>query len=242
MKFVSIPYLFVLLLVIRSSSPAEGGWSPSPDTTLPVVVESGNQWNAQMASDGHHGAIVVWQDRRTGTVDKLYVQRIAADGTLLWAEGGIPLAATSGYQYYPKILADGAGGAYIAWQDNRDGLAYDIYLQHISADGEMLLQPNGLAVCTADGHQYYPDLVMGQQNDVIVAWQDKRSGNFDIYAQRINSLGDPLWGANGTLVCNGVADQVAPVMTDDGAGGAIITWSDYRGLSGFTDTGARRGD
>jgi len=235
MKFVTLLYLFVLLFTIHAPSPAAGGWSSSPDTTLPVVTEAGNQWNARVTTDGHHGAIIVWQDRRDGITDKLFIQRVAANGTLLWSEGGIPLALTPGYQYYPSIVEDGNGGAFIAWQDNRSGVGYDIYMQHVDGDGEMLLPDDGLAVCTAAGHQYYPTLVRGPGEEVIVAWQDKRAGNFDIYAQRVNTTGKALWGKNGALVCGSKADQVDPVMTTDGSGGAIIAWTDYRHNSGFAD-------
>lgn len=219
---------------------AAGGWSCLPDSTVPVVTAGGNQWNVQMASDGMHGTVLVWQDRRDGLTDKLFVQRIGATGELLWAEGGIPLAATPGYQYYPQIIGDGEGGAYIAWQDNRDATGYDIYLQHVSAAGEMLLPADGLPISKAPGHQYYPKLVAAGGGDVIVVWQDRRAGNFDIYAQKVNVLGNVLWAANGRIVCNTEFDQIDPVVAPDGSGGAIVAWSDYRGASGFTDIYAQR--
>jgi hypothetical protein len=241
MRFATIVCVIILALLI-SGAPARAGqgWSCTSDSTVPVVVAPGNQWNVQMASDDQHGAVLVWQDRRNGTSDKLYVQRIAADGTILWADGGIPLASTPGYQYYPQILGDGHGGAYVAWQDNRDGGDYDIYLQHVSSNGVMLLRPGGLPLCKAVGHQYYPKIVGSSGGEVIVVWQDKRAGNFDIYAQKVNVLGDLLWTSNGVLVCNTEFDQVDPVATPDGSGGVIVTWSDYRGGSGFTDIYAQR--
>ncbi|HLF15669.1 MAG TPA: T9SS type A sorting domain-containing protein [Bacteroidota bacterium] len=240
MRFATISSLCVLILISLVPSRAAQGWSCKPDTTVPVVTANGNQWNVQIASDAHHGAVVVWQDRRNGASDKLYVQRIAADGTMLWADGGIPIASTPGYQYYPQIIGDGAGGAFIAWQDNRDGVGYDIYLQHVSASGGMLLQPDGLPLCKAAGHQYYPKIVPSPGGEVIVVWQDRRTGNFDIYAQRVNALGDLLWTPNGMLVCNSEFDQIDPVTAPDGSGGAVIAWSDYRGASGFTDIYAQR--
>jgi hypothetical protein len=241
MKFATIVCLTILGIIASAAPAAAGqGWSCSSDSTVPVVIAPGNQWNVQLASDGNHGAVVVWQDRRDGTTDKLYVQRLAADGTRLWADGGLPLASTSGYQYYPQILGDGAGGAYVVWQDNRDGADYDIYIQHVSSAGEMLLQKDGLPLCKAVGHQYYPKIVGSAGGEVIVVWEDKRAGNFDIYAQKVNVLGNILWPANGTLVCNTEFDQVDPVAAPDGTGGVIVAWSDYRGASGFTDIYAQR--
>jgi hypothetical protein len=241
MRFATIFCVTIIAsLILAAPARAGVGWSCAADSTLAVVVAAGSQWNVQMASDGSHGAIVVWQDRRSGTSDKLYVQRISADGTLLWANGGIPLASTGGFQYYPQILADGQGGAYIAWQDNRGGADYDIYLQHVTPDGVMLLPPDGLALCKAIGHQYYPRIVSSPGGEVIVVWQDRRAGNFDVYAQKVNQLGNLLWTSNGVLVCNTEFDQIDPVPAADGTGGVIVAWGDYRGASGFTDIYAQR--
>ncbi len=240
MRFATTLVFSFLMIAPPAPSRAAQGWSCIPDSTVPVVIAAGNQWNVQMTSDGHNGAVVVWQDRRDGQGDKLYVQRISANGTMLWEDGGIPLASTGGYQYYPQILGDGSGGAYIVWQDNRSGVGYDIYLQHVSSAGQMLLQADGLPLCLATGHQYYPRIAAGPSGDVVVTWQDKRAGNFDIYAQKVNVLGDLLWTSNGILVCNTEFDQIEPVLVSDNSGGAIISWTDYRGASGFTDIYAQR--
>jgi hypothetical protein len=67
----------------------------------------------------------------------------------------------------------------------------------------------------------------------IITWQDNRNdANGDIYAQRIDLNGNPLWGTNGILICNatgaGNDGQTNPVIASDGNGGAIITWVDKR--------------
>src|ERR1051326_7683563 len=94
-------------------------WSSRPDVAGAVSTNSGNQWNVHVAGDGLNGSILVWQDRRSGSEDKLFVQRISSSGNPLSQSGGLAIASTAGFQYYPQILADGAGGAFIVWQDNR---------------------------------------------------------------------------------------------------------------------------
>src|SRR5262249_17280696 len=39
---------------------------------------------------------------------------------------------------------------------------------------------------------------------------------------------DGTWTANGRVVCSAATDQLSPVSTSDGAGGAIIAWDDFR--------------
>jgi hypothetical protein len=65
----------------------------------------------------------------------------------------------------------------------------------------------------------------------IICWQDGR--NFatterNIYAQRIDANGTAQWAANGVAIVTASGRQANPRMDDDGAGGAIITWLDYR--------------
>ncbi len=85
------------------------------------------------------------------------------------------------------------------------------------------------AVCTASNNQRYPAIVSDGSGGTIITWTDSRSGsNYDIYAQRVDPSGVPQWTANGVAVCTAFDDQYDPVIVSDGAGGAIITWTDYR--------------
>src|SRR5215471_7379925 len=101
--------------------------------------------------------------------------RVARAG---WALDGIPVASGTGDQLYPMVLADGAGGAFVLWQDHR-GADFDIYMQRISADGTPQWTTNGLAVSTASGDQlvrehgtwtYAPGLISDGNGGVIVTW------------------------------------------------------------------------
>jgi hypothetical protein len=221
--------------------PLSAGWGCKMDSCLAVATVQGNQWNVHLASDGHSGAFVVWQDRRDGSIDKLFYQRIDFKGNPAWQTNGWPLSITQGYQYYPQIISDGLGGAIIVWQDNRTSVDYDIYAQRVSASGALLWEPSGVAVCTSSGNQYNPQLVSDGTGGAIVVWQDRRNGNYDIYAQRIGLNGVPAWTANGVSICTSSSDQVDPEITGDGAGGAIFAWTDYRS-GGFPDIYSQRVD
>jgi hypothetical protein len=237
-KLVRILSLNILagLLFIGTSL---ADWPCRTDSSVPIVTASGGQWNLHVSSDAKNGAFYVWQDRRTGG-DKLYIQRTTPSGIPVWSTGGLPLTSTSGYQYYPQILSDGKGGAFIVWQDNRSGSDYDIYVQKIDGNGVSNWTPNGVAVCNAIGHQYNPQLVTDGLGGVIVTWQDRRKGQFDILAQRVDSSGQTLWAMNGQLVCNDSTSQINPKITSDHRGGAFIAWEDFRLGSGSSDVYCQR--
>src|SRR5206468_784870 len=93
---------------------------------------------------------------------------------------------------------------------------------------------DGRAVCTAPNDQLRPVSCADGSGGAIIAWVDSRGGpyTFDIYAQRVNKAGTPMWAAGGVPLCTATGNQQLPVIASDGAGGAVIAWADYRHLSG----------
>ncbi len=91
---------------------------------------------------------------------------------------------------------------------------------------------DGLLVCDAPGTRYVPQLCADGADGAIVVWTDYRAGNPDIYAQRISSAGavSPGWPADGLPVCADSANQADPAIWPDGAGGAVVSWTDWRNL------------
>ncbi len=78
-----------------------------------------------------------------------------------------------------------------------------------------------------DQSNYSRHLTVPTSSGTIFCWYDKRSGNDDIYIQKISLYGEPQWGENGLLVCSDTGDQRMPLLCTDGADGAIISWLDY---------------
>src|SRR6185369_17175628 len=65
-------------------------------------------------------------------------------------------------------------------------------------------------ISNASSDQINPASVSDGNGGAITVWQDKRSGNYDIYAQRIGSNGTVQWASNGVVVCSLDSDQVSP--------------------------------
>ena len=137
------------------------------------------------------------------------------------------ICTATGIQGYPTIVSDGSGGAIITWFENRSG-NWDIYAQRINASGVVQWTADGVAICTAASHQQYPTIVSDGSGGAIITWYDFRSGNYDIYAQRINASGIVQWTVNGVAICTATGDQYSPTVISDGSNGAIITWYDPR--------------
>lgn len=90
--------------------------------------------------------------------------------------------------------------------------------------------PNGVPLSKRRGIAQECRLTLdGSSGAVYVFERTCQDNGVDIYAQRYNPAGTPLWTDFGTPVCTAVGNQTSPVLTSDGAGGAIIAWIDGRG-------------
>ena len=88
---------------------------------------------------------------------------------------------------------------------------------------------NGEPVCTAANVQWGQQLTPDGAGGAIVVWEDNRGADTDIYAQRVDQDGNMMWAADGVAICNlAGSNQNSPQLTDDGDGGAIIVWVDWR--------------
>ncbi len=76
--------------------------------------------------------------------------------------------------------------------------------------------------------EWYRTIAPGNDGEVIFIWSDTRYGMRNIFAHKMNSQGEFLWGEEGAVVTNLPGRQEDPVAITDGAGGAFIAWVDYR--------------
>ncbi len=222
-----------------------------------------SQYSPQIASDGNGGAIITWYDGRSGNND-IYAQRIDSAGNTQWGDGtmwggfqdrnGTVICNATAEQRDPKICSDDADGAIIVWQDKRSGggTPSDIYAQRINKTGDTQWgetfwsgpgDRNGTVICNATNNQINLQICSVRDDGAIITWEDGRSGNNDIYAQKINKTGNTQWGdgtmwggfqdRNGTVICNATDDQSNPEICSDGDDGAIITWHDFRNAADY---------
>ncbi|MFX1337423.1 MAG: hypothetical protein ACFFDK_02310 [Promethearchaeota archaeon] len=148
-----------------------------------------------------------------------------------WTPNGTGVCTYTLAQWYPQICSDDAGGAIIAWRDFRDLISTgtDIYAQRVDPIGSRKWTWNGKPICTADDHQTNLQICSDGDGGAVIAWEDYRGSDIDIYAQKVDSDGNPLWMSNGNVICNATSDQENLQLCSDGDGGAIIAWEDYRG-------------
>lgn len=182
-----------------------------------------NIGNKEIISDGKEGIIITWE-----TNQDIYAQRINSSGIVEWSLNGDSICTLVGYQINPKVVSDNLGGAIITWQDQRNGLDYDVYAQRIDSNGLTKWPTNGVVISATNNHQELPSIVSDGSNGAIITWSDNRFGDYDIYAQRIDSNGTGIWLNNGVSICNYSNNQIESIISSIGLNNIIISWIDYR--------------
>ena len=131
-------------------------------------------------------------------------------------------------QSMPSIDGDGNGNYVITWQDKRNGSDFDIYAQ-IYLDGNTLPVSNfKVSDDLGNSLQSYPEIAVGPDLSFVIAWEDKRNGNLDIYAQRFANDGTALGNNFRVNTDQGTEKQVQASVSIDSCGNFVIVWSDQR--------------
>ncbi len=192
---------------------------------------------ASASIDSSGNFVIVWADKRNGEWD-IYGQRYANDGNALGTNFRINDDTGNVMHYWPTSYEDKFGNFIVCWVDKRNSDNQDIYAQRFSSDGTAL--GNNFKVNTDIGESVtiLPDIAIDGNQNFIIAWEDRRNGYFDIYAQRFLNDGSPL-GDNFKINDDTPnASQGNPSVSSDSEGNFVVCWEDNR--IEFYDVYARR--
>ncbi len=190
-----------------------------------VSIDTKDDMSPQIVSDGANGAVITWKNIISATEPNIMAARMSAAGTRLWREWPV---GEAGIQQNPQIATDGAGGAIITWEDDRND-HYEIYAQWITRDGNLQWESQGVLVSSALTDQTLPQLTTDGAGGAIITWHHMHfgGGGSSVLAARVNAAGSVSWSSTLNSAAAGVYCQ-NPQITGDGMGNSIVTWEDSR--------------
>jgi hypothetical protein len=146
--------------------------------------------------------------------------------------------AMTGGQVEPHLFANGEGVVIAVWQDGRNGdiANQDIYLRYSTDWGQTWgaeIRVNDDDPVSSHVNQLYPVAALDESGNLLVAWQDRRNGDYDIYAQRFVISDTTLITVGANVLVGGPEsyndrDQKKPDIAVDETGGFYVTWQDNR--------------
>ncbi len=181
--------------------------------------------NPVLAAAGTDGVLAAFRHLHNG--DKgIVVRRFSADGTS-W-DDDVPVSDALSYKTNQQIADNGLGGAFVVWEDGRNG-SINLYAQHISSSGAVLWDKSGMPVAVSEGNHWNPVVTPDGGGSFFCAWIDDNKGSkWELKVQRVDRDGVSLWSAGGLTVCESNNKQSMPSIVTDGEGGCVLVWNEAR--------------
>lgn len=177
---------------------------------IAVARVNGPQRNVRLTTTDENGVAMIWEDFRNGLYWNLYAQKMDRKGVASWQTNGLDIfAGVMENQHEADLVADGFGGFVFVYQKFSEKTSgFDLFRGRILSSGELAWH---FATCEAPENQIKPRMVK-KGSDLIIAWEDERNQNSDIYSQMIAiHSGEFKWLRDGRPVCT-VADDDKAVM------------------------------
>lgn len=188
---------------------------------ITISTAANYQSSPAIAFDGTN-YMVAWADFRDWSYDA-YVARVNKSGVVL-DPAGIPVSKATGDENSLAIAFDGTNYM-VMWRDERNGTYTDIYGARVSTSGAVL-DPDGIAISTAAGHQYAPAIAFDGTNYMVV-WYDEHTGSYyDVYGTRVTTSGAVI-DPTGIAISTAPNYQGYPAITFDGID-YVVVWQDFR--------------
>ena len=220
----------VLLAPALSSGPAFADYGRDPYTPVTLQPLTFVPTMGAPVADGNGGTYVAWsadgerQQRHPAPASDAQGRHhcgLACNGLVVYA------AATG--RGNPKVMSDGSGGVFVAWEDSR-GATTDIYALRFLANGSLaggwpssglLVSTTGLSASHADGGaSMAPDGLGG----AFIVWTlTFASNDVDVYGAHVSSSGVVAW----SFALYQPGGRQTPAKTiGDGAGGFYVAFTD----------------
>jgi N-acetylneuraminic acid mutarotase/phosphoribosylformylglycinamidine (FGAM) synthase PurS component len=191
--------------------------------TAGIVISPvpGDMYGPAIAFDGTN-YLVVWEDY--GDYERIHGARVSVGGSVL-DPASIVISPRGCANTLPAIAFDGTNYL-VVWQGQCGSHVYYVYGARVSVGGSVL-DPARIGISTAEGYQMSPAIAFDGTN-YLVTWQDRRSGNWDIYGARV-SVGGGVLDPSGIAISTAANDQQVPKIAFDGTD-YLVVWDDERNV------------
>jgi hypothetical protein len=179
-------------------------------------------------------SIIAWYDYRNVNID-IYLQRYNASGVAQGSNVKVNSNAVAANQYYPWVSVNSNGVGVISWEDYRVVDGENIYHQRINTGGAFLGSNVKVNSDVNTASQWAPSVGMDGNSNSIIAWEDQRNGNYDIYMQRLNASGAVL-GSNIKVNDDNLSVyHYFPFVAVNTSGRSVVVWKDSRNGNAYFD-------
>lgn len=174
--------------------------------------------------DDSGGAFVFWLDFKNNR-GEILAQHVDSTGNLLWENKLRSISSPTLNIISFIVKKAGSNNIYVVWQTQKSGKK--IYQQLLNYKGKSLWTAGGILVTSLKGNQINPQTVVSDST-FILSWTNETGRNSDVYIQKYNREGKPLWNKDGVPVIKYHGEQFGQRLVSDGKNGVIAAWIDRR--------------
>ncbi|MCC6839898.1 MAG: T9SS type A sorting domain-containing protein [Flavobacteriales bacterium] len=147
----------------------------------------------ELHDDDANGMMVQWRTGN-GTGAALYAMRVGMNGANAWPLNVQVSANSPGLNYGFHTVGTGLGAQITAWRD----VPGNIVMARLDASGTLTFPASPMPVCMFASYHDLPKLTMSD-GALFAAWADNRppAANGDVYLQKFDTDGAPLWTVDG---------------------------------------------
>lgn len=206
------------------------------DSTVTVVSSRARKNLSKVVPDNLGGCYIFWVENLKNK-SILFVQHINKSGKTDWHKNPVRLSEMNFNVINYTTISANSTFAYAAWQILDDKKI--INHQLIDNKGNLLWGSHGKTAAIPKGSQLNPKAI-ANDSSIILSWTYELKGDQDIYVQKYDFSGKPLWDKNGNIVINLNNAQFGQKIISDENSGAIVSWFDRRKDSTLANIYAQR--
>lgn len=176
-------------------------------------------FNLDAIADGSGGFYIAYRNYAAAG-DRIYAQHFDSQANPLWGAEDVDISGDAIASSNAKMALDGSGGVIITYR--KDG---DIYAQRMSASGTALWATGGNVIKSSPLYEYETDIIADGAGGAYITWNISTAGHLGYFVQNVNGAGTLQWPSEKTIINT---SAYALKLLEDGQGGFIAAWTDYR--------------
>jgi hypothetical protein len=135
------------------------------------------------------------------------------------------VSTASGDQVIPHIAYTNDGHFYVGFFSYENG-NYNVRLQYFDFNGNAQWTTGGILISNHTQNSWLSDwdLTTDSTGNCVLAFNDVRDGNPNVYAYKITPSGGFAWGADGIALTTATEDEYAPKICVNGSNNTIVVW------------------
>ncbi len=206
------------------------GESPLVQHGVPLTISTDSSYNDgssefDLCSDGQGGFFVMFPSSREQGVC-LMAARVNSQGEPVGDPAGTFVAQGTGVtisNVEPRCVPDGDGGAYVVWNRRISSDNYEIVVQLINSNLEMVW-PDPLVLSQSNFSFDFDDVAATSDGACVVVWTE--SGIYEtVHAVKVLESYGVAWNV---AVCDSAYAMDNATVACDAAGDVYVAWVDWR--------------